>query len=86
MSITENLEMIKDELEGDIGEYKILSEIKKSMLLKTNRGEYFELTLDPSKKDGSLILKDVTWIAEAILRRKKKQKYYNKIGFRKGER
>lgn len=78
--------MIKDELEADIGEYKVLSEIKKSILLKTKIGEYFELTLDPSKRDGSLILKDVTWIAEAILNKKKKQKYYNKIGFRKGER
>jgi len=65
-----------------IGEYKTICENNNEVLIQNFRGFYY---IVKEKGFSRLVLEDITWVANGILCKKKKRKFYNKTGTTKGE-
>lgn len=80
MTIYEELGLIREELEEEIGHFDIVSnDENKSLLIKSCKGIYFTIT----KPRNQIVVEDVQWIANGIKARKKKQRYINKEDFKR---
>lgn len=82
MSITQQLELIREDIEYEIGQFEIMGENDNELLIKANDGCYFIAKKNTLTK--RFLIEDITWVVDKILSKKKKQKYINDSR-RKGE-
>ena len=74
MTIYEELGLIQQELEEEIGHFDVVAnDENKSLLIKNLQGIYFTIT----KPKNRVVVEDIQWIADGIKSRKKKQRYIN---------
>jgi len=83
MTVLERLEKNRAELTEDIGEFKIIANSNnREFLIKNLKGFYFKVI---EENKNSMIIEDVTWVANGILCKKKKKRFINKTGSTKGD-
>ena len=69
MSITQQLELIREDIEYEIGQFEIMGENDNELLIKANDGCYFIAKKNTLTK--RFLIEDITWVVDKILSKKK---------------
>lgn len=83
LTIVEKVEYEREYISEVTGEFDILSNSDDQVLIKSEKGSFYIITWKPGHK--SIDIENINWITNSILCKKRKKKYYNRTGFKKGE-